>query len=82
MKRCRNSHGPTARERQMIALQEEGWGFADVARHLGLNAHYVRARLVELSGEESREDISFWQMIRQGSAQLGARIEAVHGRRL
>ena len=69
-------HGPTPREQEMLALQEEGLDAGEIADQLGLTRGYVTNALGRLGGTGS--DRAWNDMVRHGSAQLLAALHRAH----
>lgn len=74
-------HGPTQRERAMIALQEAGFSNAEIAEKQGVSVNYVRRIMSILDVNDTRADKAFFAMSRQGTAQLGRALIAAGGHR-
>lgn len=73
-------HGPTERELEFVELREDGLSVAEAAAKMGIGillARDIEARMFPTGND----DAQFRAMIRQGSLDLAARIEAVHGGR-
>lgn len=74
-------HGATAREQQMIDLQDDGKTYAEIATIMGISAKVVANRLQNLSVNDSGPDRAFFKMSRDGTSNLGAALQLAGGHR-
>lgn len=63
-------HGPTRREREMLALEETGLGADAIAARMGLNPDTVYRTLHALSMNDTARDHAFFSMIVDGTRAL------------
>jgi hypothetical protein len=74
-------HGPTAREMEMLSLDEDGKTAAEISEIMGLKQSYIEARLFGLSMNDTQADLNFFAMVRRGTEQLGHAVNLAGGHR-
>lgn len=74
-------HGPTAREKRMIELDEAGWTPKQIGAEMGLNAGYVKIRLQALSIHDTATDKAFFDNAVDATLELGRALIAAGGHR-
>lgn len=74
-------HGPTAREQQMIDLDDAGHSVAEIASIMKISAKVVSGRLQNLSIHDSRPDRAFFQNGREGTRNLETALLLAGGHR-
>lgn len=81
MAKHEDMHGPTARETQMLELQDGGKSAAEISAIMSIGQYYVEQRLFHLSMNDTAADRRFFEMVRSGTAKLGRAVNLAGGHR-